>query len=47
MGQAAGPHTEDAQGPRDVFELVFAGILKGDVELVPDLPMGVIGDAEP
>jgi hypothetical protein len=39
--------TINAQGPYDVFELVLAGVLKGDIELIPDLPMGVIGDADP
>jgi hypothetical protein len=29
----------------DVLELLLACILEGDVEFVPDLPVGIIGDA--
>ena len=36
---------EDLHWPCDVLELLFACILEGDIELAPNLPVRVIGDA--
>src|SRR5437660_1647242 len=37
--------SEDPHWPCDVLELPFAFILEGDIELAPNLPVRVIGDA--
>jgi hypothetical protein len=37
--------SEDPHWPRDVLELPFACIFEGDIELAPNLPVRVIGDA--
>jgi hypothetical protein len=36
----------DPHRPRNVFELLLAGILKVDVELAADLPISVVGDTD-
>ncbi|HEV7392144.1 MAG TPA: hypothetical protein VGO08_10900, partial [Burkholderiales bacterium] len=43
---AAIPNSEHADRPFDVFELLFASIIEGDVEFIAYMSVGIIGKAD-